>query len=48
MKSIEEYFQIFTAGVQKFGHIFIQQQFTHRFPVGDDQRVNQRNLAAVE
>ena len=48
MKGIKEYFQILATGVQKFGHVFIQQQFAHRLPVGDDQRVDQRNLVAVE
>ncbi len=40
--------QIFTASVQVLGDVFVQQQLTHRRPVGYLQRVNQRNLFTVK
>ncbi|MNS71217.1 hypothetical protein D3C72_1045800 [compost metagenome] len=46
-KGIEEYLQIFTTRMQIFGHGGIEQKFTHRRPVRDTQRVNQRDFFAI-
>ncbi|MNV43867.1 hypothetical protein D3C71_1356000 [compost metagenome] len=46
-EGIHEHFQIFTARVQIFGDSCIEQQFAHRRPVRNPERINQRDFLAV-
>ncbi len=46
-KGIQKDFQIFTARVQVFRYRSIEQQVTHRRPVGNAERVDQRDVLTV-
>lgn len=45
---VEEHFQIFTAGMQVFDYLGVDQQIAKRRPLGNGQRIDQCRMFAIK